>query len=112
MLGHPQMNGQVEHFNQTLKSMMAHYANMKQDNWDVYVPLLLYMYHTSPQKSMGMSPYQVLFRQLAPPLEGSCRQLDDVKLSDEWIAELQEAQQIIHDQVVVAQDQSKSEMVK
>ena len=60
-LGHLQMNSQVECFNWTLKSMMAHYANMKQDNWDVYVLLLLYMYCTSPQKSMGVSPYQVLF---------------------------------------------------
>ena len=88
MPGHPQTNSQVKHFNQTLKSMMAHYANMKQDNWDVYVPLLLYAYHTSPKKLMGVSPYQVLFGQLAPPLEGSCGLLDNVKLSDKWITEL------------------------
>ena len=60
-LGHPQTNSQVKHFNQTLKSMMACYANTKQDNWDVYMPLLLYAYHMSPQKSTGVSPYQVLF---------------------------------------------------
>ena len=110
--GHPQMNSQVEHFNWTLKSMMAHYANTKQDNWDVYVPLLLYAYRTSPQKSTGVSLYQVLFRRLAPPLEGSRRALDDTKLSDKWIAKLQEAQQIIHDQVTSTQDQSKNEMIQ
>ena len=38
--------------------------------------------------------------------------LDDVKLSDKWIAELQEAQQIIHNQVTSVQDQSKDEMVQ
>jgi len=68
--GHPQTNGQVEHFNRTLKSMMACYANTKQDNWDVCMLLLQYAYQTSPQKSTGMSPYQVLFGQLVPPLEG------------------------------------------
>ena len=88
MPGHPQMNSQVKRFNQTLKSMMAHYTNMKQDNWDVYVLLLLYMYCTSPQKLMGVSPYQVLFGRLAPLLEGSHRSPDDTKLSNKWIAEL------------------------
>jgi hypothetical protein len=112
MPGHPQTNSQVEHFNQTLKSMMACYANMKQDNWDVYVPLLLYMYHTSPQMLTGVSPYQVLFRRLAPPLEGSHEQLGDAKPSNKWIAELQEAQWIIHNQVMATQDQAKSAMVK
>jgi hypothetical protein len=34
-----------------------------------------------------------------------------VKLSDKWITKLQEAQQIIHDQVMVSQDQAKKEMV-
>ena len=111
-LGHPQTNSQVEHFNQTLKSMMAHYTNMKQDNWDVYMPLLLYTYCTSPQKSTGVSPYQVLFRRLAPPLEGSRRSLDDVKLSNKWITKLQEAQHIIHNPVTSAQDQAKSKMVQ
>jgi hypothetical protein len=71
MLGHLQMNSQVKCFNQTLKSMMAHYAHMKQDNWDVYVLLLLYEYCTSPQKLTGLSPYQVLFGRLVPLLEGS-----------------------------------------
>ena len=59
--GHPQTNSQVKHFNQTLKSMMAHYTNTKQDNWDVYMPLLLYAYCMSPQKSTGVSLDQVLF---------------------------------------------------
>ena len=43
-------------------------------------------------------------------LEGSCGLQDDVKPSNEWITELQEAQQIIHNQVTKAQDQVKSEM--
>ena len=92
--------------------MMACYANTKQDNWDVYVLLLLYTYCTSPQKLMGVSPYQVLFGRLAPPLEGSRGLPDDVKPSDEWIAELREAQQIIHDHMTSAQDRSKDEMVQ
>ena len=92
--------------------MMAHYANTKQDNWDVYVLLLLYVYCTSPQKLTGVSPYQVLFGQLAPPLEGSHGSPDNAKPSDKWIAELREAQQIIHNQVTSTQDQLKNKMTQ
>ena len=70
------------------------------------------VYRTSPQKSMGLSLYQVLFGQLMPLLEGSCGLLDNAKPSNEWIAKLQEAQQIIHNQVTSVQDQSKDEMVQ
>ncbi|MFN7173082.1 MAG: chromo domain-containing protein, partial [Fimbriimonadaceae bacterium] len=88
------------------------HTNTKQDNWDVYVPLLLYAYRTSPQKSTGTSPYQVLFGRLAPPLEGSRELSDDARSSDEWIAELKEAQRIIHEQVARTQDRAKDEMVR
>src|SRR3546814_9758256 len=54
----------------------------------------------------------VLFGQLAPPLEGSHGSPDNTKLSDEWITKLQEAQQIIHNQVTSTQDQSKDKMIQ
>jgi len=68
MAYHPQTNGQVERFNRTLKTMIAKFVNGRQDNWDIYLPAFLYPYRTSPHKSTGHTPYEVMLGR-APPSE-------------------------------------------
>ncbi len=58
---HPQTDGLVERFNQTLINMLSKFTNEKQDDWDVFVPLVTFAYNTTPQKSTGESPYFLMF---------------------------------------------------
>ena len=57
---HPQANGRVERFNRTLKEMLAKYANERQDDWDEYIPGLLFAYRTRPHRESGYTPFYVV----------------------------------------------------
>ena len=43
----PNLMGLVERFNRTIKDMLAMYVNERQDDWDVFLPMLVYAYNTS-----------------------------------------------------------------
>jgi hypothetical protein len=58
---HPQTNGLTERFNSTLVSMLSHFTNKQQNNWDVFLPYLLFAYRTSTQEFLGQSPFYCLF---------------------------------------------------
>ena len=58
---HPQTNGLTERFNGTLCKMLSNYVNEKQTNWDIYLPIVLFAYRTSEQKSTKESPFKLLF---------------------------------------------------
>jgi len=85
MAYHPQTNGQVEWFNRTLKTMIAKFVNSRQDNWDIYLLAFLFTYRTSPHKSMGHTPYEVMLGR-APPSED--RVATELIQMDEWVQEL------------------------
>ena len=58
---HPQTNGLCENFNRTLVSMIKRLANDDPENWDRFIPALLFAYREIPQKSTGFSPFELLF---------------------------------------------------
>lgn len=58
---HPQTNGLTEKFNQTLCRMLSSYTNDHQTNWDIFLPIVLFAYRTSVQKSSKESPFRLLF---------------------------------------------------
>ena len=58
---HPQMNGLTERFNQTLQTTLLKVVNECQNDWDEYLPALLFAYHTSVQKATKLSPFEVMF---------------------------------------------------
>ena len=41
---HPQTDGLVERFNGTLVKMLSAYTSEKQDDWDEYLPFVLWVY--------------------------------------------------------------------
>ena len=57
----PKCDGLTERFNKTLCHMLAAYSNSNQTNWDLYLPLVLYAYRTSEQKSTGISPFEAVY---------------------------------------------------
>lgn len=58
---HPQTDGLVERFNQTLKRMLRKFVNDTGKDWDKWLPFLLYAYREVPQASTGFSPFELLY---------------------------------------------------
>ncbi len=67
---HPQTDGLVERFNQTLKSMLWKFVSKSGSDWDQWLPYLLFAYREVPQASTGFSPFELLYgRQGRGPLD-------------------------------------------
>ncbi|MBN3289911.1 POL2 protein, partial [Polypterus senegalus] len=58
---HPQTDGLVERFNQTLKQMLRKVVSADGRNWDQLLPLVLFAYREVPQASTGFSPFELLY---------------------------------------------------
>lgn len=58
---HPQTDGLVERFNQTLKSMLRKFINETGSDWNQWLPYLLFAYREVPQASTGFSPFELLY---------------------------------------------------
>lgn len=73
---HPQTDGLVERYNQTLKSMLRKFVAEDGKDWDCWLPYLLFSHREVPQASTGNSPLELLYgRQVRGPL---------VVLRDTW----------------------------
>lgn len=59
---HPQTDGVVERFNQTLKRMLQKFVDDKGKDWDRWLPFLLFAYREVPQASTGFFPLRVALR--------------------------------------------------
>ncbi len=67
---HPQTDGLVERFNQTLKSMLRKAVSSEGKDWDKWIPYLLFAYREVPQASTGFSPFELLYgRNVWGPLD-------------------------------------------
>jgi len=58
---HPQTNGLVERFNQTLQRSLVKVVNENQDDWDEYLDGVLFAYRTSKQKSTKFTPFEIMY---------------------------------------------------
>ena len=58
---HPEANGLVERFNGTLKHMLKKFVENQIDNWDKYLPYVLFAYREVPCQSTGYSPFELLY---------------------------------------------------
>ena len=58
---HPQTDGQTERANQTLEQYLRCYCNEEQDDWATKLPLAEYAANAAQNKTLKMSPFQVLY---------------------------------------------------
>ncbi len=58
---HPQTDGLVERFNQTLKQMLRRVAADDRRDWDQMLPYILFGIREVPQASTGFTPFELLF---------------------------------------------------
>lgn len=76
---HPESQGVLERWHQTLKSMLRKYCLEKQKGWDDGVPFVLFAAREAVQESLGFSPAQLGFcphspRSVASPTRNiNCR---------------------------------------
>ena len=66
---HPAGDGLVERFNRSLLQMLRAYVQQHND-WEKYLPLVLYAYRSATHSSTGVSPFELMFGRCAlkPPL--------------------------------------------
>ncbi|ROT77158.1 hypothetical protein C7M84_004187 [Penaeus vannamei] len=58
---HPESQGALERFHQTLKNMVRIYCHETDDQWDEMVPLLLFAARECVQDTLGFSPFELVF---------------------------------------------------
>ncbi|KAE8984102.1 hypothetical protein PR003_g23506 [Phytophthora rubi] len=56
-----QTQGLVERFNGTLIGMLRMHVSEAQDDWDVYMPRVLFVYRTAYHEALGDSPFFSLY---------------------------------------------------
>ena len=67
---HPQSQGALEKFHQTLKTMLRAYCYEQAKDWDEGIPLLLFAIRESVQESLGFSPFELVYgREVRGPLK-------------------------------------------
>ena len=58
---HPQTNGMVERFNATFIPQISKLQDAEQNNWDAYLPAVVFAYNTGIHKTTQYSPYELLY---------------------------------------------------
>ena len=58
---HPESQGALERFHQTLKNMIRSYCFDTEKDWDEGIHLLLFAVRESVQESLGYSPFELVF---------------------------------------------------
>ena len=58
---HPESQGALERFHQTLKSMLKKYCFQYIKDWDEGVHYVLFAAREAVQESLGFSPFELIF---------------------------------------------------
>ena len=67
---HPQSQGCLERFHQTLKTVLKKFCLETASDWDENIPFLLFALRECPQESLGFSPFELVYgRQIRGPLK-------------------------------------------
>jgi len=62
---HPQSNGLVERFNQTLCKTLAKYVQLLEQDWDRFIPSVLFAYRTMQYNTTKYDPFTLVYSQQA-----------------------------------------------
>ncbi|XP_068245255.1 uncharacterized protein [Palaemon carinicauda] len=112
---HPESQGALERFHQTLKDALTKYCREHQTDWDEGLPFVLYAIRNTRQESLGYSPAELLYgRKVRGPLEILydmwSDQTKEVTLGDyakNLQGKLESSRKFAHDNLSIAQDKMK-----
>ena len=95
---HPQTNGQVERFNATFAAQLAKYFDPDRNDWDLYLPSIVYAYNTSVHATTNLIPYEVAFaRRPKSPFDPMSPTID-LPPAHSFHRSLQRTRQVLTDQ--------------
>ncbi|XP_016103330.1 uncharacterized protein [Sinocyclocheilus grahami] len=78
---HPQTDGLIERFNQTLKQMLRRVVTEDKRDWDLMLPYVLFGIREVPQALIGFTPFKLLFAAQKTELQHLVSQFSDVFFS-------------------------------
>ena len=88
---HPQTDGLVERFNQTLKWMLRKVIDKEDKDWDKLLPYVLFAYREVSQASTWFSPFELLYGHSVRGLLAVLKELQSPKMlvwyHISWISE-------------------------
>ena len=58
---HPESQGVVKLFHQTIKEMLKKCCQENVSNWNEFIPYLIFAIMSTPNESRGISPFQMVF---------------------------------------------------
>lgn len=58
---HPQIDGQTERANRTVRDMLRSFANKRHDDWDELLPAVEFAYNYSVQRSTRKTPFYLAY---------------------------------------------------
>lgn len=96
---HPESQGALERFHQTLKSMIRKYCLESNREWDEGLPLLLFAARETRQESLGFSPNDLIFGHTV------CGPLRLVR--EKWLSDVSKAEHNVLDYVSSFRDRLK-----
>ncbi|KAJ8038322.1 hypothetical protein HOLleu_15710 [Holothuria leucospilota] len=76
---HPESQGALERFHQTLKNMLKTYCYDNERDWDEGIPFVMFAARESLQESLGFSPFELVF---GHTVRGPLKLLKEKWLSD------------------------------
>ena len=86
---HPQINGQMKQVNQVIEDMLGAYCMQEPSKWTCYLYLMEFAYNALYHRSIGMSPFQALYKQeCLTPLKWT-NPMIQVQASKEMLDEMQ-----------------------
>jgi hypothetical protein len=97
---HPESDGMVERWNQTVQQILSKISDDKPFDWDLYVPFALMAYRSSKHESTGQTPNVMLFgRENVLPLQAFTETSDFHEYSvPEYLLKIHKQLQVAHEE--------------
>jgi transposase InsO family protein len=101
---HPASNGITERSNHDISDMVSHRCNEHQNDWDEWLPFIMWSHNSSINRTTGYTPYEALYARICriptdidvtPPLDVGTERANNIHYYD-YINELKHKLEVTH----------------
>ncbi|KAL0549900.1 hypothetical protein IC582_014395 [Cucumis melo] len=104
---HPQSNGQTEVVNRGVETYLRCFCNEKPKEWVKWLPWAEYWYNTTFQRSIGMTPFQIVYGRQPPTILSYGSSLSKNSTVEEMLQERDVVLISLREHLRLAQEQMK-----